>query len=186
MISIGALWLPIVVAAVFIFFVSFVLHMLLPWHKGDYKKLPSEDEIREALRRYSIPPGDYMTPYGGGPEAMKDPAFIQKMKDGPVLLITARKPGNMALGTPLLQWFGYCLLVGVFAAAVAGSALGPGAGYRPVFHFAALTAFAGYSLALLHDSIWFSRPWGTTVRNVIDGLVYGLVTGGTFGWLWPK
>ena len=47
MISIGALWLPIVVAAVFIFFVSFVLHMVLPWHKGDYKKLPAEDEIRD-------------------------------------------------------------------------------------------------------------------------------------------
>jgi hypothetical protein len=25
-----------------------------------------------------------------------------------------------------------------------------------------------------------------TVKNVVDGLVYGLLTGGVFGWLWPR
>ena len=186
MISIASLWLPILVSAVFVFFASFIVHMVLPWHRGDYRKLPSEDELREALRRFPIPPGDYMTPYGGGPEAMKNPAFVQKLKEGPVLVITARKPGNIDMGTPLTQWFGYCLLVGLFAALVAGGAVGRGASYRTVFHFAALTSFTGYSLAQLQDSIWGGRSWGTTVRNVIDGLVYALLTGGTFGWLWPK
>jgi hypothetical protein len=28
--------------------------------------------------------------------------------------------------------------------------------------------------------------WGTTIKEVIDGLVYGLLTAGTFGWLWPR
>jgi hypothetical protein len=27
--------------------------------------------------------------------------------------------------------------------------------------------------------------WGATIKEVIDGLVYGLLTAGTFGWLWP-
>ena len=186
MISSVSLWLPILLAAVFVFFVSFVLHMVVPWHKGDFKKLPAEDEIRDALRRHSLPPGEYATPYGGGPEAMKDPAFLQKMKDGPVLLITARQPGGTEMGTALIQWFGYCLLVGAFTAFVAGRVLSPGAGYPAVFHLAGMTAFAGYGLAQFQESIWHARPWGTTIRNVIDGLVFGLITGGTFGWLWPK
>jgi hypothetical protein len=25
-----------------------------------------------------------------------------------------------------------------------------------------------------------------TIKHVIDGLIYGLLTAGTFGWLWPK
>jgi hypothetical protein len=29
------------------------------------------------------------------------------------------------------------------------------------------------------------RNWGTTIRHVADGLVYALLTAGTFGWLWP-
>ena len=27
--------------------------------------------------------------------------------------------------------------------------------------------------------------WGATGRNMFDGLVYGLLTGGAFGWLCP-
>ena len=37
----------------------------------------------------------------------------------------------------------------------------------------------------LPDSIWRGQSWCTTAKNVFDGLVYGLVTAGTFGWLWP-
>jgi hypothetical protein len=87
---------------------------------------------------------------------------------------------------PLIQWFVYTLLVGIFAAYVAGRALEVGADYRAVFRFAGVTAFACYAIGGWQDSIWFKRPWGTTLRNTIDGLVYGLVTAGTFGWLWPR
>ena len=41
-------------------------------------------------------------------------------------------------------------------------------------------------LALWQDSIWYKKKWSTTVKNTIDGLIYGLLTGGTFGWLWPN
>ena len=43
-----------------------------------------------------------------------------------------------------------------------------------------------YSLALWQSSIWYGRAWGTNLRLTIDGLVYGMLTAGTFGWLWPK
>jgi hypothetical protein len=35
-------------------------------------------------------------------------------------------------------------------------------------------------------SIWYSRAWINTIKSTIDGLIYALLTAGTFGWLWPR
>ena len=50
MVSLAALWLPIILAAVIVFIASSILHMVLPYHRGDYKKLPDEDKVSAALR----------------------------------------------------------------------------------------------------------------------------------------
>ena len=47
-------------------------------------------------------------------------------------------------------------------------------------------AISGYGLAQAHESIWWGRSWSWTLRNMADSLLYGLLTGGTFGWLWPR
>ena len=186
MVSIPALWLPILLSAVFVFFASFIAHMVLAYHRSDFRKLPSEDQVQDALRRFNLPPGDYMLPCGSGPESMKDPKFLEKMKQGPVALMTVFRPGDFGMGRSLLQWFVYCLVVSVFAAYIAGRAAAPGAPYLEVFRFAGTTAFIGYSVALWQNSIWYKRAWSTTVKNTLDGLVYALLTAGTFGWLWPR
>lgn len=46
-------------------------------------------------------------------------------------------------------------------------------------------AFLGYVPGLWQDSIWYGRKWSTTLKNTLDGIVYALLTAGTFGWLWP-
>jgi len=92
----------------------------------------------------------------------------------------------MRMGKSLVLWFLYSVVVSVFAAYVAGRALGPGAQYLQVFRFAGCTAFTAYSLALVQPSIWYGRNWGTTVKSMFDGLVYACLTAGTFGWLWPR
>jgi hypothetical protein len=186
MVPISALWLPIVLSAVIAFIASSIFHMVLPHHKGDYGKLPHEDDVMAAMRKAGVNPGDYLMPHGGSVAAMKDPAFIEKMTKGPVAMMTVMKSGPPAMGGQLAQWFVYCLVVSVFAAYIAGRALGPGAHYLAVFRFAGCTAFVGYTLALWQDSIWFKRAWSTTIKNTVDGLVYGLLTAGTFGWLWPR
>jgi hypothetical protein len=185
MVSLVSLWLPILVSAVLVFIVSFVLHMVFRYHRNDIRKVPQEDQFLDALRRLDLPPGDYGTPHGGGPEAMKDPAFIEKMTKGPIVLMTvvAGRPPTMT--KELTLWFLYSLVVSIFGAYIAGRALGPGAEYLSVFRYVGTVAFAGYSLALLQHSIWWSRNWGTTLKSVFDGLVYALFTAGTFGWLWP-
>jgi hypothetical protein len=186
MVPLTSLWIPILVSAVIVFVASSIIHMALRYHRSDMRKMPAETEVMEALRRFNLAPGDYMLPRAEGPEGMKSPEFRDKMTKGPVAFMTVVKSGPPAMGASLLQWFFHSLLVGIFAGYVAGRALPPGALYLDVFRFAGTTAFAGYSLALLHDSIWYHRAWSTTLKFMFDGLIYGLLTAGVFGWLWPR
>jgi hypothetical protein len=117
---------------------------------------------------------------------MSSPAFQEKVKKGPGAILTVWPGGRPSMVTNLIQWFVFSLVVGVFAAYVAGRALGHGAPYLAVFRFAGVTAFACYVIAGWSESIWFKRSWSTTLKNSFDGLVYALLTAGTFGWLWPS
>jgi len=184
MVSLASLWIPILLSAVAVFLVSFLIHMVLPYHRSDYGKVPFEDSVMDALRKFGIAPGDYMIPCAGGPEAMKSPEFKEKLKRGPVALMTVMT-GGFSMGRRLAQWFVYLIVVGVFAALVACGTLAPGADRHTVFHTIALVAFAGYGLALWQNSIWYSRSWKTTLKSNFDALVYALLTGAIFVWLWP-
>lgn len=186
MVSIASLWLPILLSAVLVFLVSWIIHVFLPYHRSDFARLSDEDGVMDALRPFAIPPGDYTMPCAGGPEAMKSPAFQEKTRRGPVAFLTVLPSGPPAIGASLVQWFVYCLVVGIFAAYIAGRALPAGAPYLAAFRFAGCTAFAGYSLALFQGSIWFHRSWAATPKSAFDGLVYALLTAGLFGWLWPR
>ena len=186
MTSLMVLWLPIVVSAIIVFVVSSIIHMALPWHKNDYPKMPNEDKFSDAVRPLAVPPGDYMVPRPESQADLKSPQFQDKMKKGPVMMLTVLPNGPMAMGSNLIQWFCFSLVVGVFSAYVAGRALPAGAPYLAVFRFAGVTAFIAYSVALWPMSIWFRRSWMITFKTTVDGLIYGLLTAGTFGWLWPK
>ena len=74
---------------------------------------------------------------------------------------------------------------GLFAAYMASRTLSAGTEYMQVFRIVATAAFMGYSLALAQNSIWYMKSWGATSRSMIDGLVYAMLTGGVFGWMWP-
>jgi hypothetical protein len=188
MVPVTSLWLPILVSAAVVFVVSAILHMVLPFHRNDLRPLPAdkEDAVLETLRRASLPPGDYGAPHPGSPAGMKEPAFVAKITKGPVAFMTIAPGGPPSMAAELVQWFVYTIVVGVFVAYVTGVALGPGADYMTVFRLASVTTFMGHALALPQHSIWYRRDWGTTVRSMIDGLIYGLLTGGLFGWLWPR
>lgn len=183
MVPILSLLAPVLVAAVLVFLASFILHMVLPYHRSDFRRVESEDALMESLRKLGVGPGNYMMPYAASPSAMKDPAFVEKKKRGPVAVLTVMRDPSM--GVSLAQWFVYCVVVSVFAAYIAGRALGPGAEYLEVFRFSGAAAFGAYGLALWQNSIWYKIAWSTTLKSNIDSLIYGLLTGGAFGWLWP-
>jgi hypothetical protein len=186
MVTIMSLWLPILLSAVFVFVLSFVLHMFLTYHRNDLAGVPREDEVMAALRPFAIPPGDYALPHAGGPGDMKSPAFQEKMTKGPVIFMTVRPNGMVGMGAYLAQWFVYCIVVSIFAAYVTSRAVPSGDTYLHVFRFAGVTAFCCYALALVQDSIWWGKKWSWTLKSVFDGLMYALFTAGTFGWLWPR
>ena len=187
MIHFYALWLPILLSSFAVFFLSFLIHTVLPWHKGDYQKVPNEDKVREAIRPLMIPPGEYMVPRASGGKEVRSPEFQQKMKDGPILILTVRPNGPFVSMTPMLiKWFLYLIVIGIFVAYITAHALPMGAPYLHVFRFAGATAFFCYAVAQWEMPIWWWRSMSLTIKATVDGLIYALVTAGFFGWLWPR
>src|ERR1043166_200996 len=109
MIPLTALWLPILLSAVIVFFASFIMHMVLTYHRSDYRKLPDEDRVTDAMRNAGLTPGPaYFFPHFAFKE-MKSPSVIEKMKRGPVGFLTVLPSGPAAMGKNLVQWFLYCV-----------------------------------------------------------------------------
>ena len=112
------LWLPMLLSSVFVFVVSSVVHMVLPIHKGDYKRLPGEDKITAEMRAQGVTPGMYMVPYPAECKSMKDfqtPEMIEKYRQGPVGQIILAPNGPPAMGKSLVMWFIFSLIVSLFA-----------------------------------------------------------------------
>ena len=63
MATLAALWLPILLSAMVIFIASSILHMVLPYHKNDYSKLPDEEKVTAVLRGADLKRGLYIFPY---------------------------------------------------------------------------------------------------------------------------
>jgi hypothetical protein len=185
MVPLAALWLPIVVAAVIVFIASSIMHMVLPYHRSDYSQLPDEDKIRATLRAANLKHGLYTMPYCTHKD-MKSPATAEKFKEGPVGFITILPSGPPAMGKFLVQWFVFCLVIGFFVAYLTAHTVPSGANYLVVFRVAGTAAFLGYGLGHLSDGIWKGQMWSMTIKETVDGLVYGLLTAGVFGWLWPR
>ena len=185
MISLTALWLPILLSAVVVFLASSVIHMVLKYHYKDYQKLPDEEALRAAMREKGVKPGNYAFPCPDDPKEWHSPEMVEKFKEGPVGFMNIKASGAPAMGKYLIQWFIFCIVVGIFCAYLASRTLGPGTAYMSVFRLTSCVAFIAYGLSSVSESIWKAQRWDTTFRFVIDGLIYSLLTGGVFGWLWP-
>ena len=75
---------------------------------------------------------------------------------------------------------------GIFSAYIAAHTVAPGSNYLAVFRVVGTVAFMAYGLGNLSNGIWKMQTWSMTIKEVVDGLLYGLLTAGTFGWLWPR
>jgi len=185
MVPLTALWLPIVLSAVIVFVASSIMHMLLPYHRSDYQRLPDEDNLLATLRAAGLKRGLYIFPFGTHKD-MKSPAMMEKYQQGPVGMMTVLPNGLPVMPKFLGMWFVYCLIIGFFVAYLAAHTVAPGTDYLAVFRVVGTAAFLAYGLGHLSNGIWKGQTWSTTIKEVVDGLIYGLLTAGTFGWLWPR
>jgi hypothetical protein len=186
MVSLGSLVLPILISAVLVFILSAIIHMMLRYHRSDYSALPNEDAVRAAIRSGSPKPAQYIIPYCSDPKHMQTPEMQQKYAEGPLGVLNVMPTGVPKMGKSLTQWFIYLLVVGFFIAYVAAHTIPPGTPYLAVFRVVGAVGTLAYAAGQFQGSIWMGKPWSITWKDAFDGLLYGLVTAGTFGWLWPR
>ncbi len=184
-VSLIPLWLPTLVSALIVFFAAFLAWTVLPHHRSDFVKVPNEEPLLDAIRQ--LEPGQYFFPQAMAPDVMREnpEEAKRKLEQGPVgSLLIRREPPKV--GKNLAYYFVFCLAVSFMVAYVGYAAIAPGADYLHVFRVTGTVGFLAYSAAEIPKAIWFGQTWSSTWKSVIDGLVFGLLTGGAFGWLWPS
>ena len=112
--------------------------------------------------------------------------MTEKYTRGPVGFMTIVPSGAPAMGKNLVMWVIFSLIVSVFTAYLCHLSLQPGTHYLGVFRVAGAVAVLGHAFTHFTDSIWKGLSWCITAKFVLGGLVYGLITAGTFAWLWPS
>lgn len=185
MVSLGALWLPILVAGALVWLAGALVWMVLPHHRNDFRQVPDEEAVRDALSSDALTPGQYTIPHAADREAYQRPEIQEKFDEGPVAFLTVLPTGTAPMGKQLTLYFLYAVAVSLVAGYVASRTLGPGTAYLEVFQVTGTVAWVAYGAAYVQEGIWFGRPWSFVFKNLVDALLYGLLTAGVFGWLWP-
>lgn len=175
-----SLWMPILLSAVLVWIASFLMHMVFPHHKSEYRQLPDEDKFNGAMEGVSS--GLYMFQFCS-PENMKDPEKVARIQKGPNGIL-AVWPGPVNMGQNLIMTLLFYVIVGVFVAYLGKFAGLEGTEYMHRFRVIAAAALACHGLGWMPFLIWFrfAKFW----PNLVDSIVYALITAGTFAWLWPK
>lgn len=180
------LWLPILIATVLVWIASALMWTVMPHHKKDFKSIPDEDKVLEAMRSAGVKPGSYFFPFSEDRGEMASPEMKAKMEEGPMGTMIVMQPGAFAMAKPMILQAIYILLATVLVAYIGAVTMAPGTSYLTVFRVIATAAILAYAGAHAPRSIWFGRPWGNTFKELFDGLVYGLLTAGVFGSMWPQ
>jgi hypothetical protein len=180
--SLSSLWLSIILSGIALFFASWAAWMLLPHHKGEWKGLPDEEGVMDALRKFNIPPGQYMFPYACDPEAMKGEEYNRRLQTGPLGSLTVSK-GRPNMGVNMLCTVLFFTIANLVIAYLAGMVIPPGKEFAFVFRFVGTAGVLTYGTANILNGIWFNRKM---VADIADGIAYGLITGLIFAALWPS
>lgn len=181
-----ALWLPILLSAVFVFLASSLIHMVFKWHNSDYHGLANEDAVREAIRAGQPEPGLYVLPYCSDMKEMSGETMGKKYDEGPVGYLNLAPNGRPKMAVALARWFVLNLAVAVIAAFVVTQIFGlaPWRG-RAAAKLVGVLCFAAYGFGSIQEGIWMAKPWKSVAKSLLDAVIYALVSGLTFYVLWP-
>jgi hypothetical protein len=178
------LWLPILLSTVVVWIISAVVWMALPHHKRDFIALPDEDGFMDAVRKSGIKPGNYIFPDFRDPKVMKSEKTQKALNEGPVGHLSVWQT-PLTMGGKMAATFIVYLVVSTLIAYLTRVALPGAAPFAKVFQVAATAGILAYCFSFIPNAVWFGSYKRTIVANVVDGIVYGLITGALFAWLWP-
>ena len=179
------LWLPILLSAVVIWVISAIVWMALPHHKQDFIALPDEDGFMDYVRKSGIKPGNYVFPDFRDPKAMKSEKIQKALEEGPVGHLSVW-PTPVTMGGKLVATFIVYLVVSTLIAYLTRVALSGPAPFAKVFQVAGTAGILAYCFSFIPNAVWFGSYKRTIVANIVDGIVYGLITGAIFAWRWPQ
>jgi hypothetical protein len=184
-VTLPSLWLPIVLSAVIVFIASSIVWMALKYENAEWKPIPGEDQLREVLRKLNLAaPAQYTFPHMAGEGGVA--GAMKRMEEGPNGILLLRPAQKFSMTPQLVQAFVFYLVVSFFAGYVASHALAWGADYLRVFQIVGPVGFMAYGFALVPEAVWFGRTWKSVCKSLFSALIYGCLTAGTFGWLWPR
>lgn len=186
MVTLGSLWLPILLSGVALFLASAVMWMFSPLHKSDWTGIGNEDAVASAIRASGSPPGQYMLPWHGGMENMKSPEFQEKIRTGPRANIMIVPNGMHPMGKSMFSMFVLFVLTSLIVGFIGSVALPAGAHAVMIWKVIGITALLAYTVSNIPNAIWFGVPRAIAAENFFDGAIYAAITAAVFVWLWPK
>ena len=180
----SVMWLPIVLSAAAVWIASAVIWMALPHHQNDQKGLPDEGAFKRFMQGANIPPGNYAFPHAKDRAACKSAEFQEAFKNGPMGMLNVWQPGK-GMGGNMIATFIVYLVVSLLIAYLGFNSLPPGTPREKLYQVLGTAGILAYCFAFIPNGIWFQVSRRAMFMNVIDGVVYGLVTATVFAWLWP-
>jgi hypothetical protein len=186
-----SLWLPILLSAAAVWIVSTIFGMPFLHHKNDWIGLPAaeEDAFMGFLRTSGIKPGNYLFPDFRTRAAMESEKVKKALEQGPVGHLSLWRP-PLTMGGKLAATFIVFLVVSTLIAYQASVVLPKAAEFAPpttpkVFRVVGTAGILAYCFSFIPSAIWFGAPKRTIALGIIDGIVFGVITGAIFAWRWP-
>lgn len=184
-----ALWVPIVLSAGAVWVVSTVFGMPFLHHKNDWVGLPpaEEDAFMTFIRSRGngMAPGNYLFPDFRTREAMESERVGRALREGPVGHLSLWRP-PLGMGGKLAATFFVHLAASTLIAYLACITLPRAAEHARVFQVVGSAGILAYCFSFIPNAVWFGASGRTIMLGIIDGVVYGVITGAIFAWRWPR
>ena len=178
--------LPVMLSAAFVWLASAASWMALPHHIGEYRGVKDEADLADALRRQSLPRGQYILPHLDRWEDAATPGGRERFVNGPVAFLTILPNRVPSIRRHLLLTLAHYVLVAAGIAWAAQTFIPLGAAYAQVFPPVAIMALLAHGSALIPEAIWYGKPWGNVLRGLLDAAVFALLTAGSMAATWPS
>ncbi|MBS0186489.1 MAG: hypothetical protein JSS51_00370 [Planctomycetes bacterium] len=184
------LWLPILISGVSVWIASFIAWMMIGHHRKDRDAIPGggEQAFMDTVTRMNIKPGNY-----GFPDFCQHDNLPRQERMAARKALYDRRPmgtlrvwGEMNMGVNMLVTFLFYLVTSAMIGYLTWAAFGRGASAGKIVQVAGTAGILAYCFASFPHDIWFQKKRRAMMMDWLDGIVFGLITGAIFAWLWPR